>query len=93
MKTISKIPYEPVFVEYIPDILEYGKVYISEEYGCAIHKCLCGCGRKTVMPLGNGGWNLIKENNETVSFTPSVGNFNFDCKSHYIMTKNVANFV
>jgi len=28
-----------------------------------------------------------------VSFTPSVGNYQFACQSHYIITDNVANFV
>lgn len=96
MKTLKKVHYIPVYVDTIPDILEEGKVYISEKYGCAIHNCLCGCGEKTVMdlkPNWKNGWDLIKENNDTVSFTPSVGNFQMPCKSHYIMTKNIANFV
>jgi hypothetical protein len=94
MKTINKVPYEPVFVEFIPKELEQGKVYISEKYGVVVHSCLCGCGEKTVMPIGGeNDWRLIKENNGTVSFTPSVSNYQVSCKSHYIMTKNVANFV
>lgn len=94
MKTIAKVPYEPVFVEFIPKELEQGKVYISEEYEVSVHLCLCGCGEKTVLPFGRpDDWHLIKENNGTVSFTPSVGNFQIPCKSHYIMTKNIANFV
>lgn len=99
MKTIKKVEIEPVFVITIPEVLEEGKVYISEEYKCAIHNCLCGCGEKTVMPLDciiqgqDLGWKLIKEPNGTVSFTPSIGNFQMPCKSHYIITKNIANFV
>lgn len=93
MKTLSKVEIEPVFVEFVPPVLEEKKVYISEEYKCAIHKCLCGCGEKTVMPLYGDGWQLIKHDDGRVSFTPSVGNFQFACKSHYIITKNVANFV
>lgn len=96
MKTIMKVEIEPVFVEgYMPpfETMEEKKIYISEEYQTSIHKCLCGCGEKTVMPLGNGGWNLIKHDNGKISFTPSVGNYQFACRSHYIITKNVANFV
>jgi hypothetical protein len=93
MKTLMKVEIEPVFVEFIPKELEQKKVYISEEYEVSVHKCLCGCGEKTVMPLGKKGWNLIKHDNGKVSFTPSVGNFQFHCKSHYIITKNIANFV
>lgn len=94
MKTIKKVQIEPVFVELIPYDIERNKIYISEYYGTAIHICLCGCDEKVVMPLGGGKWwELIKEKDGTVSFIGSVGNFQFACKSHYIITKNVANFV
>jgi hypothetical protein len=99
MKTLKKVEIEPIYVEFIPEILEENKVYISEEYGTSTHSCLCGCGNKVIMPIDNiinghdYGWKLIKENNGTVSFTPSVGNYQIPCKSHYIITKNVANFV
>lgn len=93
MKTIKKVEITPVFVEFVPEILEENVLYISEEYECAIHNCLCGCGRKTVTPLGKDWWKLIKHDDGRVSLTPSIGNFQFDCKSHYILTKNVANFV
>jgi hypothetical protein len=93
MKTIKKVEITPVFVEFIPKELEQAKVYISEKYEVSVHLCLCRCGEKTVMPLGKNGWRLIKEENGTVSFTPSVGNFQSACKSHYIITKNIANFV
>lgn len=96
MEILKKVPYEPVFVEEMPDYYERGKVYISETYKVAKHICLCGCDGMTVMPFDivpNRWWQLVKENNGTVSFIGSVGNYNFDCKSHYIMTKNVANFI
>ena len=94
MKTLNRVPYEPVFVDVIPSDMEQGKVYISEKYNVSIHLCLCGCGQETVLPFNNPvhGWNLIKSN-KGISFTPSVGNFQFACKSHYIMTNNIANFV
>jgi len=92
MRTLKKVEIEPVFVELIPSIMEENKLYISEKYNVSVHNCLCGCGEKTVMPLYGNGWNLIKENNGKISFTPSVGNYNFKCKSHYIITNNVANF-
>ena len=95
MKTIKKVEIEPVFLEdCIPDLLEENKLYISEQYKTAIHLCLCGCGEKTITPLGGGQfWDLIKEKNGIVSLIGSIGNYNFPCKSHYIITKNVANFV
>lgn len=93
MKTLKKVEITPIYTETIPDNLEENKLYISEKYRCAIHLCLCGCGEKTVTPLGGGKlWDLVKENNGTVSLIGSVGNYNFPCKSHYIITKNVANF-
>ena len=98
MKTLKKVPYKPVFVVNAPehkDMIE-GEVYISEEFGCAIHKCLCGCGNETVMPFSDADpkkWKLVKEKDGSVSFIGSVGNFQIPCKSHYVMTKNVANFL
>lgn len=34
----------PVFVEFIPENLDYGKIYISDTYRTATHLCACGCG-------------------------------------------------
>lgn len=94
MKTIKKVEIAPFFVEFIPQILEQNKLYISEEYKCAIHLCLCGCGEKTITPLGGGkNWDLVKEKNGKISLIGSVGNYSFPCKSHYIITNNIANFV
>lgn len=93
MKTLKKVEIEPIFVYYMPDVLEENKVYISEEFGVAIHNCLCGCKVKTVTPLGNNEWTLTKHTDGKVSLSPSIFNNQFPCKSHYILTKNVANFV
>jgi len=95
MKTLRKVEIEPVFVDEMPDTYVRGKVYICEQYGTSAHICLCGCDNKVVMPLDDGSkwWRLVKENNGKVSFIGSVGCYNFPCKSHYIITKNIANFV
>jgi len=97
MKTLKKVQIEPVFLEgYMTPFseMEEGKVYISEKYHVSIHKCLCGCGAQTVLPIDPvHGWNLIKSTSGKISFTPSVGNFQMSCRSHYIITDNVANFV
>lgn len=95
MKTLKKVTIEPVFVGQMPDLLEFGKVYISEEYKTSVHLCLCGCPNKVVMPIDDGSkwWQLVKESNGTISFIGSVGNYKFDCQSHYVITKNVANFI
>lgn len=92
MKTLKKVELNPLFVDHIPSVLEENVLYISKIYSCAVHKCLCGCGMKTVTPLNKNGWQL-SEANDKVSLSPSIGNFQFPCKSHYIITNNIANFV
>ena len=32
----------PEFVEFIPEQLEDGVLYISQRYGTAMHRCCCG---------------------------------------------------
>ena len=97
MRTIKQVEIEPVFVEkYIPkqSEMEPNKIYISREFETSSHLCLCGCGRLTVLPLKpNSGWVLQEHQSGKVSFSPSVGNFQLPCRSHYIITKNKANFV
>jgi len=29
-------------VEFIPDVIEEGKLYVSMEYATMVHKCACG---------------------------------------------------
>lgn len=94
MKTIKQVPITPVFVDTMPDTLKRGEVYICERYNTSQHICLCGCDNKVVMPLGGGQWwELVKEKDGSVSFIGSVGNYNFPCQSHYVITKNKANFI
>lgn len=75
------------FVEFIPETLEDGILYISIEYCTAVHKCMCGCGKEVVTPLSPTDWE-IRFNGKTVSLNPSIGNWSFECKSHYWITKN-----
>lgn len=77
----------PVYVEFIPETVEEGKLYISEVYQTAIHKCCCGCGEEVVTPLSPVDWQL-KKNMNRVSLRPSIGNWNYRCKSHYFITNN-----
>jgi hypothetical protein len=92
MKTIKKVEVTPIWVELIPENIEEGKLYISIEYKTAIHKCLCGCGNLSVTPLSRGQWFLTDIENK-VTLTPSILNTNCPNRSHYILTKNIANFV
>lgn len=79
------------FVEFIPEIIEEDILYISIEYCTAIHKCVCGCGNEVVTPLSPTDWHL-SFNGETVSLTPSIGNWGFKCQSHYWITRNNIRF-
>jgi hypothetical protein len=69
-------------VQYIPQELEVGKLYVSEEYGAAAHLCACGCGHKVNTPIGPTDWSL-KVIRGKPSLFPSVGNWQIPCKSHY----------
>jgi hypothetical protein len=75
------------FIEFIPDVIEEGVLYISVEYCTAVHKCVCGCGNEVVTPLSPTDWSLWF-NGKTISLYPSIGNWNFECKSHYFIRKN-----
>ena len=75
------------FVDFIPDVLEEGVLYVSLTYGTVSHRCCCGCGREVVTPLTPTDWKLIFDG-ETVSLYPSIGNWNFPCRSHYWIRKS-----
>jgi hypothetical protein len=75
------------FVQYIPEQLEAGVLYISMEYATAAHSCCCGCGLQVITPFTPTDWKLTYDG-ETVSLWPSIGNWNFPCRSHYIIRKN-----
>lgn len=80
MRRPSHVKHE--FVEFIPGELEPGTIYISGAYATCSHLCLCGCGEKVVTPLAPTEWKL-EFNGETISLCPSIGNWSFDCQSHY----------
>ncbi|MEE9361978.1 MAG: DUF6527 family protein [Cellulophaga sp.] len=75
------------FVEFMPDVIQEGVMYISLEYKSVIHKCACGCGKEVNTPLHPTGWKLLYDG-ESISLKPSVGNWSFDCKSHYWITNS-----
>ena len=75
------------FVEIIPDAVEDDVLYISLKYCTAIHKCVCGCGNEVVTPISPTDWKLIFDG-KTVSLSPSIGNWSFNCQSHYWIKRN-----
>lgn len=79
--------YTPKFVEYIPLELEVGVLYISMTYATATHLCVCGCKQKVITPLSPRAWSLMYDG-EGVTLSPSIGNYEQDCLSHYFIRKN-----
>jgi hypothetical protein len=80
MKAVTNLNYE--FVEYIPDDLKVGTLYVSITFATAVHKCCCGCGNEVVTPLSPTDWKITFDG-ESISLDPSIGNWSFDCRSHY----------
>jgi len=85
MKKSDKITHE--FVEFVPARREDGVLYVSIPYATAVHNCFCGCGLKVVTPISPVGWRLTYDG-ESISLSPSVGNWSFPCRSHYIIEQN-----
>lgn len=77
----------PEFVEFVPSELVPGVLYISERYRTASHLCACGCGAKVVTPLTPADWQLTRRR-DRVSLHPSIGNWNYACRSHYWIRDN-----
>lgn len=73
-------------VHYMPKELNPGILYVSEEFGIAIHLCACGCGSKIKTPLGPTEWS-VEQTKRGPSLRPSVGNWQEACQSHYWITR------
>ena len=75
------------FVEFIPEELERGTLYISIRFKTGTHLCSCGCGNIVVTPLSPTDWKLTFDG-KTVTLDPSIGNWSFPCRSHYWLRNN-----
>lgn len=75
------------FVEVLPDNLNEGVIYVAVNYAIVAHKCCCGCGNEVVTPLSPTDWKLTFDG-ESITLHPSIGNWNFDCQSHYWIRNN-----
>lgn len=77
------IPYlKPAFVETFPSEMDPGVLYVSIEYRTCGHLCCCGCGQEVITPLSPAQWS-ITYNGESISVSPSIGNWALPCRSHY----------
>jgi len=78
----------PMYIDTIPRKPKEGILYISKEFGVAVHLCACGCGGKTVTPLDE--WALTEKEEGIVSLTPSIGNWSGEkpYHAHYYITNN-----
>lgn len=75
------------FVEFVPNELHERKLYVSIKFATVAHLCVCGCGNKVVTPLRPKDWKLLFDG-KSISLFPSIGNWSFECRSHYWITKN-----
>ena len=71
----------------MPRPLEDGILYVSIRFGIVSHNCCCGCGNEVVLNLSPKGWQLTYDG-ESISLSPSIGNWNFPCRSHYWIIRN-----
>jgi hypothetical protein len=81
----AKLKHE--FVEFVPTDLKERTIYVSMIFAIAVHKCCCGCGNEIVTPLSPTDWKLVYDG-VSISLDPSIGNWGFDCKSHYWIIRN-----
>lgn len=81
---MKQMKYTTVFVDRMPIALREGVLYVAPHFECAMHRCMCGCGEKVCTPLNEGQWKWSFDGVD-VSLSPSVGNFQYDCKSHYFL--------
>lgn len=74
--------YSVEFVEFVPNPRQEGVLYVSIAYKTAVHSCACGCGNKVVTPINPAQWGFCWDGDD-VTLTPSIGNWQFPCRSHY----------
>ena len=77
----------PEYVAHLPEDLAEGVLYVCDEFKLAAHRCCCGCGEEVITPLNEAQWSVIRRGSE-ISLWPSVGNWNFACRSHYWIRAN-----
>ncbi len=74
-------------VHRVPDQLKFGVLYVCFDCNVVVHLCPCGCGEKVVLPIAPSCWS-VQYDGESISLNPSIGNFQYPCKSHYWIRNN-----
>ena len=62
------------FVNYAPEALDDGVLYVSIPFTTVVHRCCCGCGNEVVTPLDPTDWEMTFDG-KSVSLSPSIGNW------------------
>ena len=84
MPAVDRFTHE--FVNFVPDTLIEGVLYVSLPYTTAIHLCACGCGNQVVSALDPDDYSITFDG-ETISLWPSIGNWDYHCRSHYVIRR------
>lgn len=79
--------FELQVVHRVPEDLCPGVLYVCFDCNVIAHLCACGCKEKVILPIDPDFWS-VRYDGETVSLAPSIGNFQFPCKSHYWIKEN-----
>lgn len=85
MSKVARVRHQ--FVEFIPELLEEGIIYVSLRFGTVVHSCCCGCGCEVVTPLSPTDWSLVFDG-VSISLKPSIGSWGLPCRSHYWVVRN-----
>jgi hypothetical protein len=68
-----------------PEKLQAGILYVAKDGDVAGHLCACGCGREVITPLSSTDWSIAVDR-LGATLDPSIGNWAFPCRSHYIIS-------
>ena len=75
------------FTDSLPETLDRNIIYVSLNHNVSIHLCRCGCDSEIVLPIRPDSWRLTYDG-ESISLSPSIGNWRLPCRSHYWIVRN-----
>ena len=76
--------YRYKLVPRIPDQIDPGVVYHTEEFELAGLMCACGCGHRITLLVPDS--HQVVDEGGYATIRPSVGVFDATCKSHYVIS-------